>query len=347
MARERGAAVESAAVPRSRVFPALLVLFAAILIALPLTFGLPGATTPDSVTDSGDTINHIYWVVFGIAAVVFVGVETALIVFLFRFRRRRETPPDAEGPQIHGNTRVEVIWTVVPALLLLGLAIYTFSRVPAVEATPSADEDVLVVDVTAHQFYWQYRYPNGALSYDVVYFPVGRRVTLRIRSEDVPHSWWVPQLTGKRDAIPGRTNELHFRPHETGTFENGVCGEFCGIQHAQMKFRAEVLAEADFDRWLDENQRPEPAALGEQEWRAACAKCHGLEGQGEIGPPIARNGTLTNRDGLRELLNNGQDLAANPGYMPPVGRRWTDGQIDALIAYVRSNETLSGGGGGG
>lgn len=333
--------------PRSRVLSILLVLFAATIIALPLTFGLPGAATPASATDSGDAINQIYWVVFGLAAVVFLGVETALIVFLFRYRRRPETPPDAEGPQIHGNTRVEVIWTVVPALLLLGLAIYTFSRVPDVEATPSAGEEVLVVDVTGHQFYWQYRYPNGALSYDVVYFPVGRKVTLRIRSQDVPHSWWVPELTGKRDAIPGNTNELHFRPRETGTFENGVCGEFCGIQHARMTFRAEVLAADEFDRWLDENRRPDPVALGEEEWRAACAKCHGFEGQGDIGPPIARNGTLTNAASLRRLLYEGQNLDANPGYMPPVGKGWTDGQIRALIAYVESNEALSGGGGGG
>ncbi|MDQ3866156.1 MAG: cytochrome c oxidase subunit II [Actinomycetota bacterium] len=333
--------------PRSRVLSVLLVLFAAVIIALPLTFGLPGASTPASATDSGDAINEIYWVVFVLAAIVFIGVEATLIVFLFRFRRRRETPPDAEGPQIHGNTRVEVVWTVVPALLLLGLAIYTFSRVPDVEATPSSNEDVLVVDVTGHQFYWQYRYPNGALSFDVLYLPVDRKVTLRIRSEDVPHSWWVPQLTGKRDAIPGRTNELHFRPRERGTFDHGVCGEFCGIQHAHMTFRVEVLGAGAFERWLDENRQPDRVALGEQEWRASCAKCHGFQGEGDIGPAIAGNGTLTNAASLRRLLYEGQNLEANPGYMPPVGKGWTDGQIDALVAYAKSNEKLAGGASGG
>ncbi len=344
---------------RSRVVLALLVLFAATLLVLPLTFGLPGASTPNSVTESGDAINQVYWVVFAVAAVVFLLVELTLIAFIFRFRRRPETPPEAEGPQIHGNTRIEVIWTLVPALALLGLAIYTFSRVPAVEAKPGRGEDALVVRVIAHQFYWEYQYPNRALSYDTLYLPVGRKIKLELRSADVNHSWWVPQLTGKRDAIPGEENELHFTAYETGTFEDGVCGEFCGIQHARMTTRVEVLPAEDFDAWQGENVPPwlrpigEPgaedalAALGEQEWRAACAKCHGFEGQGDIGPPIARNPTLTDAQALRTLLYEGRNDEGTEGFMPPVGKGWTDEQISALVAYVRSNETLSGGEQGG
>ena len=308
-----------------------------------------GVAPPESATDSGDAINQVYWVVFATCAFVFFVVEAVLILFILRFRRRKATPAAAEGPQIHGNTRLEIFWTVVPSLMLLALAIFTFVKVPDVRAKAGADEPraALRVGVVGHQFYWQYEYPNGALSYDMLYLPVGRTVTLSIASADVPHSWWVPELTGKLDAIPGQTNELHFTPEETGTFTRGKCGEFCGIQHAVMLTTVEVLPEDEFDRWLDENERADAEELGKAEWEAACAKCHGLEGEGDIGPPIAGNGTLTNREGLDVLVRReGQDLDANEGYMPPVGKGWSDEQLDALIAYVKSDPKLAGEEGG-
>ncbi len=220
-----------------------------------------------------------------------------------------------------------------------------FSKVPDVEAVPSAGEDVLVVEVTAHQFYWQYEYPDGALSFDTLYLPVDRPVTLQIRSADVNHAWWVPELTGKRDAIPGRTNELNFTPRTVGTFDKGVCGEFCGIQHTEMRTVVEVVSTDDFESWLADNQPADPVAMGEQEWTASCAKCHGLAGQGDIGPPIAGNPILTDPVALRALVENGQDQGAVEGYMPPTGLGWTDAQIDALVAYVKSNPELAGPGG--
>ena len=336
--------------PRRPVLFALLGLFAAVVVASPLTFGIagiPGASPPDAVTESGDAINQVYWVVYALAAAVFIVVELTLIVFVFRFaRRRQEHVGDVEGPQIHGNTRVEVIWTAIPALLLLGLAIYTFSRIPDVEAKPSPGEETLVVNVMAHQFYWQYEYPNGALSFDTLYLPVDAKVQLVLRSADVNHSWWVPELTGKRDAIPGETNELNFTPRRTGTFANGVCGEFCGIQHARMTTRVSVLERSGFNAWLRQNV---PAgggdaevALGEAEWAAACAKCHGFEGQGDIGPPVAQNPTLTDVEALRTLLYEGRNDEGTEGYMPPVGKGWSEEQIRALIAYVESNAALGG-----
>ncbi|MDQ4018528.1 MAG: cytochrome c oxidase subunit II [Actinomycetota bacterium] len=340
--------------PGSRLVLVLAALFGALVIGTVATFILAeGAAPPDAITDSGDAINQVYWVLVALAAVIFLLVEVALIAFIIRFRRRRAAQ-DLEGPQIHGNTRVEVAWTLVPALLLLALAIYTFLRVPAVEAKPGDDEDPVEIAVTAHQFYWQYEYPNGALSFDVLYLPAGRTAKLVLRSEDVDHSWWVPELTGKRDAIPGQHNELFFEPRREGVLETGVCGEFCGIQHARMTTRVEVVSPAEFERWQEENaftdEQASLEAVGKAEWDAACAKCHGFEGEGDIGPPIAGSATLTDQESLRRLLFEGQNLDTNPGYMPPVGKGWSDRQIRALIAYVESNETLAGaaeGGGGG
>jgi cytochrome c oxidase subunit II len=308
-------------------------------------FTLPGAQPPESSTQSGEAINQIYKVVLAACAFVFILIEAALIAMIIRYRRRKGTAENAEGPQVHGNTRIEIIWTVIPAVALLILAVFTFSKVPDVEAVPSAGEDVLVVEVIAHQFYWEYQYPDGALSFDTLYLPVDRPVTLQIRSADVNHAWWVPELTGKRDAIPGRTNELNFTPHAVGTFDKGVCGEFCGIQHTEMRTVVEVVSADDFESWLADNQPADPVAMGEQEWTASCAKCHGLAGQGDIGPPIAGNPILTDPVALRALVENGQDQGAVEGYMPPTGLGWTDAQIDALVAYVKSNPELAGPGG--
>ena len=327
--------------PGSR-FVLLLVAVGIPVGLVAVLFTLPGAQPPESGTQSGETINEIYKVVLATCAFVFILIEAALIAMIIRFRRQKGTASDAEGPQIHGNTRIEIIWTVIPAVALLILAVFTFSKVPDVEAIPAAGEDVLVVEVTAHQFYWQYEYPDGTLSFDTLYLPVDRPVTLAIRSADVNHAWWVPELTGKRDAIPGRTNELNFTPRNVGTFDKGVCGEFCGIQHTEMRTIVEVVSAADFEAWLAENQPPDLVAMGEQEWTASCAKCHGLAGQGDIGPPIAGNAILTDPVALRALVENGQDQGAVKGYMPPTGLGWTDAQIDALVAYVKSNPELAG-----
>ena len=295
--------------------------------------GPPGPDTP-----SGEAISRLYWIVLGLCAVVFVLVETALIVFIIRFRRRRDDPATAEGPQIHGNTRLEIIWTAIPAILLAALAIFTFTQIPAVQAQSVADEEHLTVRVEAHQFYWEYRYPDGEISVNTLYLPVNEPVELQLTGMDVIHSWWVPALTGKMDAIPGRVNTLRFVPERTGDFE-GKCAELCGIQHAFMPTTVTVLEQGDYESTLAAQQ--EQLALGQATWEGACATCHGLEGQGDVGPSIAGNGTLTNKDALKTLVENGQNTPQFDYYMPPVGRGWPPEQLEALIAYIKSNKTLS------
>jgi cytochrome c oxidase subunit 2 len=301
-----------------------------------------GPPTPE--TDSGNAISEIYWVVFAICAFVFVAIESALVLFVIRFRRRRDTPEEAEGPQIHGNTRLEIIWTIIPALMLVGIAVYTFARIPAVQANPKGNEE-LRVQVDAHQFYWQYTYPNGAISYDHLRLPVGRTVALEIRTRDVNHSWWVPALTGKMDAIAGQTNVLRFKPTNTGTWE-GECAELCGTQHAVMYTRVTVLEQRAYDTWVQQEAGLSARELGKQAFQTVCAKCHGLQGQGDVGPAIAGNGTLTNRAGLITLLTEGQNTTQFDGYMPPVGLGWTREQYDELVAYLKATPALSAAQGG-
>jgi cytochrome c oxidase subunit 2 len=299
--------------------------------AAPGGLGPPGPETP-----SGQAISRLYWIVLGLCAVVFVLVETALILFIVRFRRRRDTPESAEGPQIHGNTRLEIIWTAIPAILLAALAIFTFTQIPAVQAQGVADEAHLTIRVEAHQFYWEYRYPGGEVTVDTLYLPVDEPVELRLTGMDVIHSWWVPALTGKMDAIPGRINTLRFVPDTTGDFD-GKCAELCGVQHAFMPTTVTVLDQSEYESTLASQQEE----LGKATWEGACATCHGLDGQGDVGPAIAGNGTLANPEALRTLLLNGQNTPQYDYYMPPVGRGWPPEQFEALIAYIKSSKTLS------
>jgi cytochrome c oxidase subunit II len=304
-----------------------------------------GLSPPTPATPSGEAINQLYWFVFAICAVVFVVVETALILFVIRFRRRRTTAEEAEGPQIHGNTRLEIIWTAIPAVILVVVAAVVLARTPAVQATSGDRSDELVVQVQGHQFYWQYIYPDGQISIDRLVLPADRPVRLELVSFDVNHSWWVPELTGKEDAIPGRTNELRFTPTKEGVYE-GRCAELCGVLHAVMPTTVEVVDQTAYAGYLQllsgqEEPGASQLALGRETWDRVCAKCHGLAGEGDLGPPVALSPKLVDTEAMLDLLQNGQDLPANEGYMPPVGRGWPDFQVEALIAYIQSNPALA------
>ncbi|MGH9321184.1 MAG: cytochrome c oxidase subunit II [Vicinamibacteria bacterium] len=326
----------------------LILSLCSVLLFLPETASAgPGGTAPpDPATEEAGAIRDVYWVALATSLVVLVLVEAALLLFVVRFRSRPETSPDVEGPQIHGNTRLEVVWTIAPAVALLGLAVFTLAKTPAVQGKrASAGGEVLRIRVEAHQFYWQYVYPGGAVSLDLLRLPLGRRVTLELVSFDVAHSWWVPELGGKLDAIPGKVNRLHFRPARAGVFRDGKCAEFCGIQHAVMATTVEVVEPRKFNAWISrlrQTQGSGTSNLGRQTYEAACAKCHGPEGEGDIGPQIAGSGTITNRTAMRRLLLEGQDTDAAESYMPPVGRGWPERQFEALLQYLRASTTLSG-----
>jgi cytochrome c oxidase subunit 2 len=303
--------------PIAAVLLALVLALAGVSSALGAPGGL-GPVTPQ--TPSGEAIDHLYWIVVTICAVVFVLVETTLVLFIVR------------------NTRIEVLWTLVPAIILAGIAVYTFTRIPAVQARGVENDNPLVVKVQGHQFYWEYLYPNGAISVDTLYLPVDNPVALQLTALDVIHSWWVPALGGKMDAIPGRTNELRLLPEKVGAYD-GKCAELCGIQHAVMGTTVQVMNQSEYESWVSSHTGTED--LGKATWEGVCAKCHGLSGEGDIGPSIAGNGTLTNAEGLRTLLLNGQNTPQFESYMPPVGLGWPDKQFQALIDYIKSSKTLS------
>jgi len=291
-----------------------------------------GISPVQPVSPNGQRITDAYWVILGITGAVFLIVETTLVVFLVRYRRRGRRR-DFEPEQIHGDTKIEVAWTIAPAVLLAVVVGFVFYKLPGIKNTPPASAaDQTNIKVEAYQFYWLFTYPSGRQSINLLTVPKGRVITLDVTSADVAHSWWVPAFGGKIDAIPGKTNHTWFQALKAGVYPIR-CAEFCGIQHAAMH---------GFVHVVEPNQGggiPVGAALGKQVFNGVCASCHGFRGEGLIGPAIATSPTLQDPQALRTLLKEGK------GKMPPVGLTWSDQTLTAVSAYLKSQ--IGGGASGG
>jgi cytochrome c oxidase subunit 2 len=304
------------------------------VLAAPALAGNGGLSPVTPQSPGAQGITDIYWFITVFVGIVFVVVEGLLVVFVFRYRRRKR-PRDADGLQIHGSTRLETMWTAVPVVILVIIATFVFVKLPGIKNTPVANAagTRLNILVTGHQFYWQFNYPNGVVAIDRLRVPAGQPVKLTVTSPDwdVIHSWWIPALGGKIDAIPGRLNHTGFVADAPGVY-TGRCAELCGVQHAAMLDSVQVLPKSGFDAWLAASATRQSAgtsSLGQDEWVGACSKCHGLDGQGLVGPAIASSPTLQDPVRLGVLLENGKNL------MPPVGRGWSKEQLTALSGYLK------------
>lgn len=244
-------------------------------------------TPEDGGSPNADDIDTLYKLILVVAAVVFFVVEGALFYALWKFRARK----GAVAAQIRGNTKLEIGWTVGAAVILVVLAIFTFALLDDIRNPPNSDADgynasngVLVADATrrlppngkslniavnGQQYAWRFTYPDGddntfnnPFSYEELVVPTGTTVTLDIRAQDVAHSWWIPALGGKFDAIPGYTNHTWFKiPAKfAGTTFAGQCAELCGRNHANMTARVRALSPSDFERWLSQRKADITAA---------------------------------------------------------------------------------------
>jgi cytochrome c oxidase subunit 2 len=323
---------------RRKLLLACLSLVALALVVAGAAAAGNGGVAPPAETPQAHRIQDIYWVLIAITGVIFVLVEGALILFVVRFRNAGR-PREAEGPQIRGHTRLELLWTAIPVLILAGIIAFVFYKLPGIKDIPAATKNgsKITVNVEGRQFYWRYRYPNGAVSINELRLPLDTPVELRITAPetDVNHSWWVPSLAGKMDAIPGKVNHLSFvTPSDPGVFV-GQCAEFCGIQHAMMLTRVRVVAPNEYRSYLTD-QLEVNADIGRMTFEGACAPCHGLNGEGLIGPSLQGNSTLADPARLKQLVRNGK------GKMPPVGKGWSQHELDELTAYLK--EKFAGGG---
>jgi cytochrome c oxidase subunit II len=289
----------------------------------------------------------LFNLVLVLGILVAVVVELILIGTAIKYRRRIG---DHLPPQIHGNTLIEVGWTAAPVIILAFILAPTIKTIFETQAkAPTGSMDV---DVVGHQFWWEFRYPEASVvTANELHLPIGRTANLVLQSEDVIHSFWIPALGGKRDAFPGHTNYIWMTPNTPGTFP-GQCYQLCGYSHANMRERAVIQTQADFDAWIREQQQPPasppagtPAASGAQIFQdKGCAGCHTIQGvsDGNVGPNlthVASRGTIAGS----VLENTAENLhtwlqdppAVKPGSIMP-NLHLTPQEIDALVAYLQS-----------
>ena len=235
--------------------------FAIALLALAACADSYPNTTFDPHSELGREIDAIWDRLLLLGTIVFVLVEAALLFVVFRYRRRgNET---GSPPQTHGNAFLEIVWTIIPAVILLFIAVPTVRTIFKTQAKAVAG--ALEIQVIGHQWWWEFRYPEYKIvTANEIYIPTGRTVNFKMTSQDVIHSFWIPQLAGKRDVIANRTNYIWFTPDSTlgASVWNGFCTEYCGASHANMRFRVFTVKPDQFASWVAGQQHP--AAVGAQ-----------------------------------------------------------------------------------
>jgi cytochrome c oxidase subunit II len=285
---------------------------------------------------------QVFWVV-----IIFAFVQLLLLVAVIRFRSR---PGQPEPKPVHGNTVLEVAWTVAPAVILALVAIPTVATIYKTQAEypPGA----MIVKAIGHQWWWEFKYPGlDVVTADEMHIPAAKPIIVEIESADVIHSFWIPAMGGKRDAVPNHTNRIWFTADHPGEYP-GECAEFCGTSHANMKMKLFVQTQADFDQWVTLQRSPAPmpdsmslAGKGRELFAGgACIACHTIQGvsQGIIGPNLTHVGGRTTFAGSL-FTNDPEHLskwianapAQKPGVIMPALGLPPD-QVTAIVAYLES-----------
>ena len=237
---------------------------------------------PPAGGKEADRIHFVYWFTTVICICVFAVVAAVLTYSVWKFRVRPDD--DADGPPTHGHTKLEIVWTAVPALLVTAISIVSAI---VLAQNSHAGSNPLVVKVTAQQFAWMFTYPNGK-SFGYLTLPEGRHTKLRITSNDVIHSFWVPELSQKQDAVPGQFNTIVVTPTRTATYPV-ICTELCGLGHAVMRSHVDVLAAGKFDTWLRTGGKTAGAPGLAVFQQFGCGGCHTLKAagaNGSVGPDL-------------------------------------------------------------
>ena len=225
--------------------PALFI--AVALLAVAACGGQYPNSTFNHTSDLNTDTDALWDRLLFFGTIVFVFVEALLLLTIWKFRKRPDSP---EPKHVHGNAILEITWTVIPALILVLIAVPTVKTIFKTQAKAKAGS--LQVEVVGHQWWWEFRYPElGVVTANELYLPAGRTVNFALITRDVLHSFWTPQLGGKRDLITNRTNWLWYTPNAdlAGQVFNGFCTEYCGSSHANMRFHTIVVSPADFDSW--------------------------------------------------------------------------------------------------
>jgi cytochrome c oxidase subunit II len=310
------------------------------------------ADAPASIAPQGPMageIARLWWILLGLGGAVYLAVMAFLGLALWR--RRRAGQVSNAGGRRDGSI-ILLGGIVMPAVVLLVVLGVTISTLLAVAAPPLRDD--LTVHVIGRQWWWEVHYPNQQVTTaNEIHIPVGVPVHFELSSQDVIHSFWVPELAGKLDMIPGQTNRFWLQADRAGEY-TGLCAEFCGIQHAKMLLTVVAMPEAEFTAWVEQQRQPvtvpsgELAARGEQVFLdSGCAHCHTIRGTnatGDLGPDLthlASRRTL----GAGIVANNLGTLSGwvvdpqriKPGNLMPATPMAGD-ELHALLAYLSSLE---------
>jgi cytochrome c oxidase subunit 2 len=288
----------------------------------------------------------LYNLIFWIAIAVFIVVEAILLWTVIRFRRRTN---DGIPAQTHGHTGLEIGWTIIPFLILAYIAIPTLTTITAATAAPTGP-DVVKVKVIGHQWWWEFQYPDlGVVTSDELHIPVGQKISLEIETADVIHSFWVPKLGGKVQAIPNQHNTSWIQADEAGTFQ-AQCYQLCGVSHANMRFIVIAESKDAFAAWTKNELAPSAKAASADAQKGAlvfatgaCVGCHTISGTaaaGKVGPNLTHIGSHQTLAGAI-IPNNPEHLAAwlhnppgvKPGSIMP-NLNLTDDQVTSLVAYL-------------
>ncbi len=288
-----------------------------------------------------------------ITAVIFLVVAGLIVYTIWRFRRPPTDDTCQEPPQVYGSNQIEAAWTIIPILIVFVL-IGVSARVIASVQNASPPPQALKVRLVGHQWWWEVQYPDyGIVTANEIHVPAtpdGKNATyLELTSVDVIHSFWIPQLAGKTDLIPNRTNYMWIDPHEPGVYV-GNCAEYCGTQHANMLLRVIADTPQNFKTWTEQQQKPaednpQVSQARDAFGQLACVNCHMIRGTpsvGKFGPDLTHlmsrqtigAGVLVNdQKSLRGWVNDPQD--AKPGcFMPSM--KLTDQELDQVVSYLQS-----------
>jgi cytochrome c oxidase subunit 2 len=300
---------------------------------------------PQDASRERGRIDFVFWFTIVICIVIFALVVAVLVYSIIKFRAAPDD--DSDGPPIHGHTGLEIVWTLIPTLLVISIGIVSaivLSRDDAV------GKNVLHVNVTAQQFAWSFQYPEAKnLTSGTLRLPVGRSVLLSFKALDVIHSFWVPEFGQKQDTVPGLHTQLHITPTKTGTFDV-ICTELCGLGHATMRTEAIVMTPAAFDKWLKSQTKatasPNAAVSGAAVFKnQPCGSCHTLTAAGataKVGPDLDKlpQWATQAHQPLEQFIRTSitdPNAYTQPGYpknvMPPFASL-PKAQLDALVQYL-------------
>jgi cytochrome c oxidase subunit II len=300
---------------------------------------------PDAASKQADIVDNVYWVVTIICVVVFAVVAGVSAYAVYKFRA---PPGDTDdGSPIHGHTGLEIIWTLVPTILVTGIAVYSGVALAQAEEVPA---DHSVIEVTGEQFAWTFTYPDieveggRPLTTGELVVPIDQTIRFEITSKDVIHSFWVPEWRMKQDAVQGITTGTTVTPTQLGTFPV-ICTELCGLGHALMRSQARVLSPSDFEAWVEEQQRlarEGGAVQGKELFTQQCGSCHTLADagtDGQVGPNLDE--VLQGADAefiMESIVNPSAEIAEGfeDGVMPTnYSETFTDPQLEGLVEYLQ------------